>query len=133
MNPRKLSRAELVDFAENTVTAVAQHRVTGLSPEQEAEIVDTLTSATDSLASANTEQVKRRASYLEGNDIARKRETEVIMLLSLLKSTMRGVDAPDDQYDAVGFDAPAPHAAVVPQAPTGLAVRRFADSSILLV
>ncbi len=133
MNPRNLSKANLVDFARSAIAAITDGKITGLSPAQAAEIVAALTAAADGLDTATEEQVKLRAAYMEGNEIGRDRRETLIRVFANLKSTMSGIEAPDDQYDAVGFDPPAPHAPVKPQTPTGLAVKRKSDGSIILV
>jgi hypothetical protein len=123
MNPRKLSRIDLVTFAQAAAAAVAEGKVTGLSPAQAVEIWAAIGDAADTLAAANAEQTRIRAAYLEHNQQARESEELLNKLLTQFKFTMVGMDAPDDQFVAVGFDPPAHSSAVVPEAPTELAVR----------
>jgi hypothetical protein len=123
MNPRKLSRSDLVDLGRAAADAIAGGRVTGLTLQQAADFSAEIADATDALASANTRQVQSRATYLEDNEVARQRKELLLRLLSQFKATMIGLGSPDDQYDAVGLNAPATRSAVIPEAPTDLAVR----------
>jgi hypothetical protein len=122
MNPRNLNRAALVDFTTNAATGVANGKVTGFLAAQNTSFSDGLTDANAVLAAADLAAVEARTASLEATQIAQNAADDVLRLLSDLKFAMRSVEAPSQDYDAIGFDAPAEFRSVVmPQTPTGLA------------
>ena len=107
MNPRQLSRPEVVDFARNAIKALEDGKITGLSPAEAAELAATLSAATDKLATSDQKVVATRSAYREATEDASVDEADVIGILTGLKFRMRGTGAGPDEYKAAGFDPPA--------------------------
>jgi len=128
MNPNKLSRADLVDFAANVATAVADGKVTGFLAAQNTSYSDALTDANTELATADALQVSKRASALEATDIADQKRDVILAILSDIKLGVRSVRSESNVYEALGFDPPAETRSVVhPNTPTELAAAGFSN------
>ena len=128
MNPRILTRAQLVDFAANAATAVADGKVSGFLAAQNTAISDALTDANAELAAAETNKVNTHALDLESTQIADDKREMVLKISQDLKFAMKGVDSPASEYDALGFDPPVESRSIVsPQTPTGLAASGFSN------
>ncbi len=128
MNPRDLSRAELVDFLMNTATAVANGKVTGLLPAQVTSFSNALLDVAAGLAGADTEQVAAAAVSMQLTEIAQSMRFDGLDVLQQLKYTMKGIGSPASEFDAVGFDPPADGRRVItPQTPTELAAAGYSN------
>ncbi|MFS8119900.1 MAG: hypothetical protein ACMG55_15640, partial [Microcoleus sp.] len=128
MNPRNLTRAQLADFATNTATAVAAGKVAGFLAAQNTSISDALTDAVAELKAADMDQVEDRAQSLQSTQIAEDKREFVLKILSDLRFSMKGVESPANEYDALGFDPPAETRSIVmPQTPTDLAGFGFSN------
>jgi hypothetical protein len=126
MNPRHLSRPEVVDFARNAAAAVADGKITGLSAAEAADLAATLNAATDKLASSDQKVVAARTAYHEATQEASVDEADVIKILTTLKFKMRGFHSSTSEYKAAGFDPPAdPANRIQPEAPTNLTAAGF--------
>ena len=126
MIPRTLTRADLVDFTTNCATGVANGKVAGFLAVQNTAISDALTDANASLAAANLNAVEARAASEEATFLAQQAQEVVLKLLSELKFSMKGVDSPGNDYEALGFDPPdTVRSPVQPQRPTELSATGF--------
>jgi hypothetical protein len=123
-----VSRQELVDLTTDCATGVANGKVTGLLAAQNTSISDALTDANAILAAANLAATEARSASLQATQLAVDAQETVLKLLSELRFTMRGVDTPADQYDALGLDAPDSVRSVYqPQTPTELSATGFSN------
>ena len=128
MNPNKLNRAELAEFAQNTATQVANGKVSGLLAAQVASISAAIDAAAAELAAADQIQVSARAAALEATRIAQEKRFELLKLLQDLKYTMKGIESSAHEFDAVGFDPPVIGRHIVtPQTPAELAATGFSN------
>jgi hypothetical protein len=126
MNPRHLSRPEVVDFARNAAAAVAAGKIAGITPAEAADLVAALNAATDKLAESDQKVVAARAAYHEATQNASVDEADVIKILTTLKFKMRGLHSSASEYKAAGFDPPAdPTNRIEPVAPTNLSAAGF--------
>ena len=133
MDPRKLSRADLVDFATNAAQAVADGRVPGFLAAQNTSISEALTDATAELAAADTDQVTKRTASLDATEVAGQKQDVVLTLLSELRLAMRSVRTPSNVYDAVGLTPPSEtRTVVVPNTPEHLTAESFGHTVNLL-
>jgi hypothetical protein len=122
MNPRTLTRADLVEFATQAASAVADGKIPGFSPEQNAALSEAIIDAAANLSAADGARVAARAGAREATEIADAGQELLLMLLQELKYGMKFVRASADVYDVVGFDPPAvSRQMVIPVAPTRLA------------
>lgn len=122
MDFHRLSRADLVNFANNAATGVADGKVPGFLAAQNTSISDAITDAAAELATAEMDAVIATAAYHEAIEIAQSKRDVVVKLLQELKYNMLGVDTAEGVYDALGFTPPKfSRSQVVPVAPTGLA------------
>ena len=129
-NPRKLSRADLVLFATNAATGIADGKVSGFSAAQNTAFSDALTDATALLSSADLSQVELHADALEATQIADDAEEVVQNLLADYKFAIRSVNSGAAEYDAIGFDPPdTTRSPVVPQSPTDLVATAVANGT----
>jgi hypothetical protein len=104
--------------------------VTDFLAPQNTAISDTLTDAVARLAAADLNAVEARAAALEAMALAQTAADDVIKLLSELKFAMRGVNAPGDQYDALGFTPPDTTRTIVnPATPTNLGAVGFSNGT----
>ena len=120
MNPRQLSRPEVVEFARNAIKALTDGKITGLSPAEAAELAATLTTATDKLATSDLKVVATRTAYREATEHASVDEAGFIDVLTGLKFKMRGSGSGPEEYKAAGFDPPARSKRVDPEKPSNL-------------
>ena len=127
MNPRQLSRPDVVEFARNAIKALQDGKITGLSPAEAAELAATLSSATNKLATSDQKVVATRSAYREATEDASVDEANVIGILTGLKFRMRGTGAGPDEYKAAGFDPPARSKRVEPEKPTNLSATGFSN------
>ena len=127
MNPRQLSRPEVVDFARNAIKALEDGKITGLSPAEAAELAATLSAATDKLATSDQKVVATRSAYREATEDASVDKADVIGILTGLKFRMRGTGAGPDEYKAAGFDPPAGTKRVDPETPGNLSATGYAN------
>ncbi len=128
MNPRNVSRQVLVNLTTDAATGVADGKVSGLLPAQNTSISDALTDATAVLAAANQAAMDARSDSIEATQIAVDAQEVVLKLLAELKFTMRGVDSPAAEYDALGLDPPdTVRSIVVPEIPTDLRATGFSN------
>jgi hypothetical protein len=127
---RRLPRPALVDFANNSATGVANGKITGFNPAQNTSVSDALTDAAAELATAEMNAVTTRAAALEAMALAQEKAAVVVKLLSELKFGLRSVDAPADQYDALGFTPPDTiRTVVIPMTPSGLEAAGFSNGT----
>jgi hypothetical protein len=123
MNPRHLKRADLVNFTRNAAKAIAGGKVTGFSSEQTVALSTALAAEADALNIDNEKVVELLAAFRDRVELAQTRRLKILKMLSENKFAMRGVDAPDDQYEALGFDPPAnPANRIKPKTPSKLQV-----------
>jgi hypothetical protein len=128
MNPNKLNRAELADFAKNTATQVANGKVSRLLAAQVSSVSAAIDAAAAELAAADQIQVAARAAALEATRIAQEKRFALLKLLQDLKYTMKGIESGAHEFDAVGFDPPVVGRHIVtPQRPTELAATGFSN------
>jgi hypothetical protein len=128
MNPRDVSRFELVDFTTDAATGVANGKVTGFLAVQNTSISDALTDANAVLAAANLTATEARSAAQAATLTALNAQETVLKLLSELKFAMRGVDSPAVDYEALGLDPPDTVRSIVqPNAPTDLVGIRYSD------
>ncbi len=127
MNPRSLSRPAVVDFARNAAKALADGKITGISPAEAAEMAATLTTATDKLAASDEKVDSTRSAYHEATEEASVDEAGVVNILTGLKFKMRGVHSTADEYKAAGFDPPARSKRVDPETPTNLSATGYSN------
>jgi hypothetical protein len=128
MNPRNVSRFELVDLTTDIGTGVANGKVTGFSAAQNTAFSDALTDANAILAAANLAAVEARSAAQAATMAAQNAQDTVLKLLSELKFAMRGVDSPAVDYEALGLDAPDTVRSVYqPQTHTELAATGFSN------
>jgi hypothetical protein len=121
-----MSRAQLVDFAANTATAVANGKVHGFLPAQNISFSNALAAAKAELAAADLAQVEMRALALQATQIAEDKRMAVLKILSEIKFAMRGVSSPAAEYQALGFVPPSQTRSVImPQRPGELAASGF--------
>jgi hypothetical protein len=126
MNYRKMTRPALVTFATNTSAGVAGGKVSEFLPAQNTAIADAIADATTALAAADQTALDARTAALAATELANEKAATLVKLLSELKFAMRGVDAPPDQYDALGFTPPdTVRSIVTPQRPTDLSATGF--------
>jgi hypothetical protein len=128
MNPRNLSRAELVDFIKNAATVVAAGKISGLLPAQVTSISDELNAIAVRLAFDDSAQVAGVAAAMELTQIAQDDRFDGLDALQQLKYMMKGLGSPASEFDAVGFDPPAEGRSIImPQAPTQLAAAGYSN------
>jgi hypothetical protein len=128
MNPRDLTRAELVEFANNAATGVADGKVPGFLAAQNTAISDAITDAAAELATADMDQVTARAASMQATQIAQDKQDALLKLLQELKYGLKSVDTAADVYDALGYDPPVEFRQIVtPRAPTELAAAGFSN------
>ena len=118
MNPRQLSRPDVVDFARNAIKALTDGKISGLSPAEAAALAATLTTATDKLAASDLKVAATRTAYREATEDASVDEAGVIDILTGLKFKMRGSGSGPEEYKAAGFDPPSRSKRVDPAKPT---------------
>ncbi len=127
-NPRILTRADLALLAKNAAKAIADGKVTGLTPEQILEMSAALDAEADQLAAADEKAVASVARARTDTGLAQDRRLSVLEMLSAYKFAMRSLKAPADQYDALGFDPPAnPRNVTMPETPTDLRATGFSN------
>jgi len=128
MNPNYLTRAELADFGKNTATQVANGKVSGLLDAQVASISAALAEASAELAEADRLQVETRAAAIAATEAAQVKRRRLLKLLQDLKYTMKGLESPASEFDAVGFDPPVVgRRPVIPQTPGELAAVGYSN------
>ena len=128
MNPRILSRADLVNFGRNAAAAIAGGKVSGFSPAQAAELTDAILAATDTLDEADKQAVASVAKARTDVEIAQKGRLALLELMSGGKFGMRGVNSTAAEYEAVGFDPPAdPSNITKPETPTKLSAVGYSN------
>ena len=80
------------------------------------------------LAAANLNATEARSASIAATQLAVDAQEVVLKLLAELRFTMRGVDTPADQYDALGLDAPdTVRSIVMPFTPTDLSATGFSN------
>jgi AraC-like DNA-binding protein len=128
MNPRDLTRAQLVEFANNAATGVADGKVPGFLAAQNTAISEAITDAAAELATADMDQVTARAASMQATQIAQDKQETLLKLLQELKYGLKSVDTAADVYDALGYDPPVEFRQVItPNAPTELAAAGFSN------
>lgn len=128
MNPRSLTRAQLVDFTTNAATGVANGKVSGFLAAQNTSISDALIDANAELAAANLSAVETDTLKQQATSIAQDASDKVLFLLQELKFGMKSVDSPKADYDVIGFDPPVEtRSTIVPQTPTELAAFGYSN------
>jgi hypothetical protein len=120
MNPRKLTRADLVKFAANAAERLAAGVVEGLPADMALDLAILLTDANEELSTAVEDLVALRAASRAGTATANEKELAVVNILNDIKLSMGSVNSPEDEYDALGFDPPAARQPVNANAPTEL-------------
>jgi hypothetical protein len=127
-NPQSLKRPELVDFVRNAAGAIAAGKVTGFTPEQNAAMSAALAAEADALKEDNEKVVEFLAKYSSQVESAQARRLKILKMLTEDKFAMRAVNAPDSQYEAVGFDPPGSRAnRIKPRAPSKLVASGFSN------
>ncbi len=82
----------------------------------------------DQLAQADEKAVASVARARTDTGLAQDKRLSVLDMLSAYKFAMRGVKAPADQYEALGFDPPAnPRNVTMPETPTELTATGHAN------
>jgi hypothetical protein len=105
-NPRETSRAELVTAARSAINAVANGKVSGFLPEQNALIAQTGTEAADKSHDANEDNAGKKLAYHESTSRAVQAHKVLVEWFVSLKAMMRGANATVAQYEAVGLEPP---------------------------
>ncbi len=104
--PNDMTRAQLVDFARNAATQVANGKVSGLLAEQILAFAAGLAADADDLAAADAEQVALRAASIAATRKAQDISARSLRRLQSLRYAMKAARCGAAQYDAVGFDPP---------------------------
>ena len=121
MDPRKLSRAELVAFTANVATGIADGKVTGFIAEQNVAFSDELTDNNAVLSAADSNMVQTRAASQEATQIGETSTETLLGTHSRVHAAMKGVGATAAEYEALGYDAPdTTRSPVTPHTPTDL-------------
>ena len=127
-NPRRLSRPTLAVFAKSAAKAIADGKITELTPEQNLAMSAALDAEADLLAEADEKAVASAAQARTDTAIANDRQRKVVEMLSAYKFALRGLRAPASEYEALGFDPPADPANVtMPETPTKLRATGFSN------
>ncbi len=120
MNPRTLSRAELAVFAKAAAVAIAAGKVSGFTPEQNLAFSTAIDDKAGSLTTADNNAVAAASDYHETTNFAQTERLDLLGLLSAFKYAMRGINANEAEYAAIGFKPPANPSRVTPNRPTAL-------------
>ncbi len=129
MNPNKVNRATLVDFATNLATAVADGKVTGFSAPQNTAFSDALTDANAVLAAADLASVEALAAYSGAVHTAQDAQDAVLLIVQNIKDSMKGVNSPGVDYANCGYDVPVfTRGTVIPQTPSELAAFGYSNA-----
>ena len=121
MDPRKLSRAELVALTANAATGIADGKVSGFLAEQNTAFSDELTDKGAVLSAADGNIVQTRAASQEATQIGEAATEDLLLTHSHVHSAMKSVGASAAEYEALGYDAPdTTRTPVNPQTPTDL-------------
>lgn len=130
MNPNKINREALVDFATVCATGVANGLATGFLAAQNTAFSDALTDANAILAAANLDASSALAAYSAAVHVAQDAQAAVLLIVQNIKDTMRGVNSPGDDYVALGYDMPVfVRGSIIPLTPTGLAAVGFSNGT----
>jgi guanyl-specific ribonuclease Sa len=103
----KIPRAQLAVEAIATANAIANGKVSSLSPQQCAELSALLLAEAEALQAADQVAVAKRSESMQATDIAQEQQDLVSKLMSGLKFTLRGAGASPGEYEAIGFTPPA--------------------------
>lgn len=121
-NPNKMTRADLVNFAANLATAVANGMVSGFLAAQNTAFSDAVTDANALLDANETDAVNSLATYQMEVHEAQDAAVALRLLIQNVKDAMRAVNSPGSEYVALGFDMPVfDRQVVIPETPTDLA------------
>lgn len=128
MNPNKITREELVDFATNCATQVADGAVTGFLAAQNTAFSDALNDANAVLAAANLSATEAEAAWHGAIGTAQDAATAVLLIIQNIKDGMRSVNSIGAEYAEVGFDVPVFNPqTVIPNTPTDLAAFGYSN------
>ena len=127
-NPNKLTRGDLINFATNCATGVANGLVTGFLAAQNTSFSDALTDATAVLAAAELNAVETLSDYQNAVHLAQTAALSVLLIVQNIKDTMKGVNSPGDEYVALGYDMPVfTRGTIIPLQPTDLAAFGYSN------
>jgi hypothetical protein len=118
----KTPRAELAVDAFAMANAIANGKITGLSPAQNAELAAALSAYAEDLEASDGKAVEDKAASIASNQVADAAKESVAKKMSAIKFIMRGLGASQTEYAALGFTPPAEtRRTITPQTPSGLA------------
>jgi len=103
----KVPRAQLAVDAIAAANAIADGKISGLSPEQSASLAEAIMTYIDNLQASNRDAVEAKQLLMEYTSIADKDTDLLARQLSTIKFMMHGIGASPDEYAALGFVAPA--------------------------
>lgn len=130
MNPNKLTRGDLIGWAANCATQVANGIVDGFLAAQNTAFSDALTDANAELAAAETTAIETLADYQGAVHVAQTKRDDVVLIAQNIKDAMRGVNAPGEDYVTLGYDMPVfVRQSIIPLQPTELSAFGYSNGT----
>ncbi len=106
MNFRRISDAELADFAQNVANVLAGGGLAALDPVVRAELVAALGSLPDTLAEEARRAMASKEASMSDVSIRNQTGDTVRAMLARVRNSLKASVAPNDQYALCGFDQP---------------------------